>query len=103
MKAIQRKAPQPVKGIIQRLMERIEKTYHKERSILMTAWKESVSQRIWENTEPDQLLNGQWIIKVKGSAWMNELTFNKEMITMAAAKCLKKNNIVLNELIFRLK
>jgi predicted nucleic acid-binding Zn ribbon protein len=98
-----KKSPTKIKNMINLLMEKIQRKHIAERESLNKVWKATVSERIGQHTESGSLINGTWVIKVDGPTWMNELTFNKEMITMTAAKGLQKQGIILKELIFRLK
>jgi len=66
------------------------------------AWKEAVDKKALVHTQPAAFKAKRLVVNIDASAWMYELNLQKQQIKTKLNEELKKDNITINEIIFRI-
>ena len=88
---------------IRSAVEKVLKDLHLGKTLLqykvMEEWGTLVGERIARVTNPERVIDGKLVVKVRSSAWRNELTFMKSEIIKKINEKLKEE--VITDIIFK--
>jgi predicted nucleic acid-binding Zn ribbon protein len=88
---------------IRSVVEQVIKDLHLGKTLLqykvMEDWGKYVGDRIAHVTTPERVVEGKLIVKVKSSAWRNELTFMKREIIAKINE--RFNEEIITDIIFK--
>ena len=74
--AIKRR-PEEIKGVIERVLGRLEGVGKAEEKDILSIWECAVGKRAARHTQPASLRKGILTVAVDGSAWLYQLTMEK--------------------------
>lgn len=88
---------------IKSAVEKMLKDLHLGKTLLqykvMEEWGTLVGERIARVTNPERVIDGKLVVKVRSSAWRNELTFMKSEIIKKINETLKEE--IITDIIFK--
>lgn len=95
------KTPETIEKILQSVLKRhgLDQEILRYRFVLY--WKEIVGEEIAKRAHPECIKNGCLVVRVKDSAWAQELSFQKQVILSRLKKHLaEKDRASLHDVIF---
>ncbi len=81
-----RRVPQAVGTFIDSTLKRYGLSDEIARYKFVLYWEEIVGKEMAKRCKPEYLRNGSLIVRVRDSAWANELSFQKELILQRLRK-----------------
>ena len=69
-----------VRGIVDGLLSKLEKTTAKRADAVRAAWMESATDEIKKHSRPVNFKNGVLVVIVENSSWLYQLTLEKRQI-----------------------
>jgi len=92
----------PIKGIVEGLIENWTKKKVFKKDIIEKAWRKIVGKKAVKHTKISSFRSGKLIVEANESGWIYQLTMKKNSIIKDLNKYLKKSDIEITDMQFRI-
>lgn len=99
---MQKNKAKPIKGIVEGVLKGWKKEKVFKKDILERVWKKVVGKKAAKHSRVGSLKSARLIIEVDESGWIYQLSLKKQDILKKLMKALKKEDIEISEIQFRI-